>query len=99
MSRFLTNYTDEINISNKKCLNAIEILNKNINIKKKFRDCDNIVKIFYQEIVKYISNLILIKNSSFKNTDRIEFPYLNSKYIENPKKLKFDDLKKKKNYF
>ncbi len=99
MSRFLTNYTDEINISNKKCLNAIEILNKNINIKKKFRDCDNIVKIFYQEIVKYISNLILIKNSSFKNTDRIEFPYLNSKYIENPKKLKFDDLKKKKIIF
>ena len=71
MSRFLTNYTDEINISNKKCLNAIEILNKNINIKKKFRDCDNIVKIFYQEIVKYISNLI--KNSSFKNNYKMNF--------------------------
>ncbi len=99
MSKLLTNYTYEINRKNKECLDAIKILNKNILIKKKFRDCDNILKIFYQEIIAYITNLILIKNSSFKNIDKIKFPYLNSNYILNPKKLKFKEFKKKKFIF
>ena len=59
-----SNLNSDLKYNNRKCLEAIKILDKYLNCQKKYLDHDNILKIFYQEISAYITNLILIQNSS-----------------------------------
>ena len=53
-----SNLNSDLKYNNRKCLEAIKILKIFINKKKIFRINDNILKIFYQEISAYITNLI-----------------------------------------
>ena len=91
-----SNINYDLKYNNRKCLEAIKILDKYLNYQKKYLDHNSILKIFYQEISAYITNLILIQNSSEKYNDKIKFPYLNSNFLKKPKKVSF--LKKKKNF-
>ena len=98
MSQKLINFNYRILKDNQQCLKVIKILNQNLNYKK-YEDQENLIKIFYQEISAYVTNLILIKNSQFKNSDKINFPYINSSYIKKPSRVKFKNSKKERKLF
>ena len=96
MSTYYSNYNHTLKKNNDLCLKIIKIIDRNINLQKKYEDPFNLLKIFYQELIAYSTNIILIKNSPFNYNDKLNFPYLNSKYILKPKKLSFK-LENKKN--
>ncbi len=96
MSTYYSNYNHTLKKNNDLCLKIIKIIDRNINLQKKYEDPFNLLKIFYQELIAYSTNIILIKNSPFNYNDKLNFPYLNSKYILKPKKLSFK-LENKRN--
>ncbi len=79
---------------NQDCLTLTKLIDRKANLFKKYKDPFNIYKVFYHELVTYCTNYILIKNSSYKYKDSINFPFINSKYISNPKKIIFRKLPK-----
>ena len=89
MSKISLNNNTDLNKINTLCLKAIKIIDENICLQKKYKDAFNLTKIFYHEIIQYSTNIILIKNSIYKNSDDLNFPYINSNYILRPKKIKF----------
>ena len=44
----------------------------------------NIIGIFYHELMIYFTNYYLIKNSTYKYNQKIDFPYLNTDYCNKP---------------
>ena len=44
----------------------------------------NIFGIFMHEIMKYLTNYIIIENSNYNYNFEMDFPYLNTKYIKQP---------------
>lgn len=51
----------------------------------------NIFGIFMHVIMVYLSNYIIISRSSFNYGEKVNFPYLNSSYTNQPFKLTFED--------
>ncbi len=84
----------DFNKDNKDCLDMIRLINQQASLFKKYEDQFNLFKIFYHELVTYCTNYILIKNSSSIYNENINFPFLNSKYISNPKKIRFKKILK-----
>lgn len=83
----ISNNNFDLKKDNYLCLKIIEIINDNIYLKKKYAEPFNLIKIFYNELIKYSTNILLIKNSPFLYTDKVDFPYLNSNFISKPKKI------------
>lgn len=76
----------------------VKIIDNHLKLqKKKFPDSQNLIKIFYKELLVYVSNFYIIKNSPFENNSTLMFPYLNTNYVNNQKKLKIKKFEKKNN--
>ena len=74
----------------------VKIIDNHLKLqKKKFPDSQNLIKIFYKELLVYVSNFYIIKNSPFENNSTLMFPYLNTNYVNNQKKLKIKKFEKK----
>lgn len=72
---------------------SINVCSKLYRSYEEFRVYDdhlNIVGIFFHEIVIYLTNLYLLRNSSDLALDPIRFPYVNKLYVENPPSLGLD---------
>ena len=53
------------------------------NLRTKVGPYSNIIGVFFHEIMIYLSNYYLIKNSKYEYKHKIKFPYLNSDYVVN----------------
>lgn len=83
----ISNNNFDLKKDNQLCLKIIEIINENINLEKKYAEPFNLLKIFYHELTKYSTNILLIKESPFLYKDKVDFPYLSSNFISKPKKI------------
>ena len=88
-------YSEILKRNNLNSLKIIDIIDNHLKNQKKIPDSQNLIKIFYMELVIYASNFNIIKYSPFKHNSPVQFPYLNSDYINNQKKIKFKRLKNK----
>ena len=93
MNKILKDYSKILKKNNLNSLKIINIIENHLKIQQKIPDCQNIIKIFYMELVIYASNFYIIKHSPFKHNSPITFPYLNSDYINNQKKIKLEKSK------
>jgi len=52
-----------------------------------------LIGVFFHELMIYATNYYVIKNSNENYSQDIKFPFLNSDYIENTPKIKFNNIK------
>ena len=72
-----------------------KILREDYNLlSKKVGPYSNLIGIFYHQIIIYTTNYYLIKNSKYEYDQKIAFPYLNTKYCNNPFIIPFNKLEK-----
>lgn len=91
-------YNKIVNQNNLNSFRILEIVDNHIKFQKKTPDSHNLIKIFYHELIVYASNFYIIKKSPFKNNSPVRFPFLNSNYVNNTKKIKIKKIEKKINF-
>ena len=52
----------------------------------------NIIGVFYHELICYLTNYYILKNSSNYYNSPISFPFLNTSYVNNPTHIAFDQI-------
>ena len=55
---------------------------------------ENIIGIFYHELMCYLTNFYILKESNVDYKDDIKFPFLNTSYIKNPYEIIFTEIEK-----
>lgn len=69
-----------------------KILSRNVG------EYSNVIGIFFHEIMIYITNYFLLKISKGKYLQEVNFPYLNSNFIQKPLVINFNNISKPKNF-
>jgi len=68
-------------------------------LSKEYGIYSNIIGVFFHEIMQYLTNYLIIKNSTHVYNHKVSFPYLNTEYCLNPVLIDFNKLARNKYTF
>ena len=72
----------------KKCLVVFEFWKKkNILFEKKFNDENNLIHIFFHDLMKYFSSYIINLESTDNKYELVNFPFINKNYAKKPYRI------------